>query len=333
VAKTTKQTVETPVEVLDPVPEDAGLVQTDGSAVTQFLTNVTVFFRGAVALEQKANVTLAKARALKAPASAEEDAAVQVFIRTASADRKSAEDYWGITTVFHGIHRRLTAARTRSTAPLEEAAKIAQQLHNRYVDDAKRAAQAEERRLQREADERAKAQRDAELEVLEQQQRELEEKSEDLSDRERVFVAKFYELQNGGRAAAAAGYKGPDYEKVASRLLSHDKIRLAINAHREAKLLEAQATARRSAPLVAETVSVAPSVTKVGTDVTTWSGEVVDLDLFLANVLDPVQRARLGIPSDLLTVYPVKLNEYARALQGNLDRWPGLRATSKTTTR
>ena len=59
----------------------------------------------------------------------------------------------------------------------------------------------------------------------------------------------------------------------------------------------------------------------------TRTAVVVDEDAFIAAVLE----GKFGIPSDVLTVRQVKLNEYARSLGKLIERWPGIRYNEKTT--
>jgi hypothetical protein len=318
-------------EVLPPESPDLALVQTDGQKVGSFLAGIVPFFREAAALERKANATLVSARALDPPVAADGDAYIQTFIRTASADTKAVEAHWSVCQTFSALHRRLTAARGRATQPLEEASGIAQRLHNRYKEDQERKAREETDRLRMAAEARARADREAEAKRLEAEAEAAEAARTDLSEREEAFVSYLtgpYPMPE--RAAQQAGYKEP--MKAAARLLSLDKIRAAIEAVQTAKAAREQAAATRQQPVLVEVEAVRPDVAKVGSDRVTWSGEVTDEASFIAAVLDPATRMRLGIPADVLQINGVKLNEFARSLHEQLDRWPGVRAKKSTRT-
>ena len=319
-------------EVLPAESPDLALVQTDGQAVGAFLANIVPFFRKAGELERQAKDMLLAAQRITAPATSDEDAQIQVFVRSTTASRKQVEEHWSICQVFSGLHRKLTAGRGRATQPLEEAASVAQRLHNRYAEEQQRKARAEEDRQRREAEERARVAREAELADLERQALAAEADRDDLSEREQDFVQRMvaFPTAGGERCAAGAGYK--DGFKAASRLLSTPKILEAIKARQQAIAIREQAAAVKEQPVEVEVERVRPDVQKVGSDRTTWAGEVVDLERFRAAALDPVERTKYGIPADVLTVDGPKLNEYARSLHEQMDRWPGVRAKRTTRT-
>lgn len=326
-------------DVIDVAPEnpELALITHEGSMVAGLLGNIRQFFATAQEIEKRATGTLASARALKPPTTAGEDLAVQNFIRAANVDRKSAEEHWTLTSKIHQFHRKLTAARDRSCKPLEEAAEIGNRLHNRYVEDEKRRAREEELRLQREADERARLDRERELARLEDEALRKEAASADLSERESLFVDAVVRGYPINVAARQAGYKNPDV--TAQRLMSTAKIAAAIQAKRDAITLRQQAEAKRAMPLITDDVEVKPNIVQTG-DRTTKAAELVDVDLFIATLLDPGARNRYGIPSEIAVdalrrafkdgPTPL-LNEQARSMGELIARWPGLRL--KTTTK
>lgn len=222
-------------------------IQAEVTATQEFLTAFTDWFKGLPAffteahrIEAQANETLAEARAMKAPKTADDDAKVQAFIIDANANAKAAERHWSITQAASRLHKRLVERRGRAIEPNKAAAAIAQQLHNNYVMDERRKAIQKQDKLQAKENEKA-------------------EKT------------------------------GTDARQIV----------------------------------------VAPKVAEVGTDRTTWSGECFDFPAFLA-----AYKAGI-VPEDAANCFTwnqAALTEKARSLHSLLDKWPGVRAISKTTT-
>lgn len=314
------------VEVLPPEAPELSMIKTDGAAITSFLANVVGFFRDAAALETRAKNYLVSAKALTPPTTAEEDADLQAFIKTGAAGEKEVEAHWGICQVVSGIHRKLTAARGRGTAAFSDGRAIAQRYHNDYADRVRREAAREQERIRQLAEDNARAEQEREAKALEAEAVRLEEASADLSDRERIFVDHVFMGTAGERAAGLAGFKEPF--KAAARLMSLPKIQAAIKAKQDARTAREQAAATREKPLDVRTDTVRPDLIKVGTDRSTWTGELLDADALMEAFLG----GKHGIPRDLWQVNPTKLNEYARALHERLDLWPGVRAKKNTTT-
>lgn len=314
-------------EVLGASPDE---LQTNehGSAIREFLRGAAGFFTTARTMEQSAQATLVKARTLVLPTNGDEDAAIQIFIKRANTDRKAIEEHWSITSTISKFHKMLVAGRTRGTDPLEQAATIAQQLHNRYAEDERRRAAAEQDRLRREAEERAKAERDRELAEAERKALEAEASSPALSTREETFVLQVVAGRDPITAARIAGYKDPSTQ--GPRLMTYSKVLDAIAAKRQAAEVRQQAEAIRNQPLNIEPEKVRPDIRRGGgaIDRTTHSGEVIDEAAFIAAVI----AGKHGIPWDVLTVNETKLNEYARSLQERLNLWPGVRHNKKTKT-
>lgn len=318
--KQTRQTAD--VEVL-PAVDDAALepVHSDGRLVLGFLGNLTSFFRDATALETKAKDMLAEAKRFTVPAvdDIDGDAALQTFIKSASSVKKEVETHWGITSTIHGLHRKLTGARDRAVSPLTEAQNLAQQHHNAFAERARRIAAEEQRRINREAELAAQRERDEELARMEAAAIAAEEQSETLSDRELRFVELVYRGSAPYAAAKTVGYKTP--ETVASRLMESAKVKAALEGKRQAEAIREQATAVRETPVQATAQRVTTQVARVGSDRVTHSAEVVDARLLIEAVIG----GKHGIPVDVLKVDEVKLNEYARSMEGLIDRWPGAR--------
>jgi len=305
---------------------ELALVAAEGSALERFVVGLRQFFSEALQFESAARQTLGRAKQWKAPTSKEEDQVLVDRVRQANADKAVIEKHWQITQVVHRFHRRLTAARDRGVGPLEEAVGIGNALHNGYAEVERRRAREEEDRLRREAEERARKARDKELADLEKQAVAAEEASQDLSERERRWVAEWF--RNGGNATAAARFAGfQDPIATAARLTTSPKIRAAIEAQRSADILAAQLEAKKAAPLEVKSAKVEAEV--ASGDASRWCCEILDETVLIAAVIG----GKHGIPWDVLMVSQVKLNEYARGMHEQLDRWPGVRAHKKTTIR
>lgn len=334
-----KQTAQKPadVEVLPITIPEQGLVQSDSVTIASFLNGLVPFFRTATELEQKAKGMLAKARTftLPQPGDIDGDAALQTFIKDASVEIKAVDQHWGITSVVYQFQRKLTAARDRVTGEggkttnagyLVEAKNIAQRLHNTYTEDAKRRAAQEQERLRREAEQQEQERRDRELAKMESEALEAEARSEALSEREARFVEQVVALQPHVVAARLAGYK--DAQASAEKLMRTTKIVVAIQAKRDAAEIRRQAAAVKETPLDVQVDTVQVQRAKVGTDRTTYSAEVTDARLLLEAVIC----GRHGIPADVLTVDVTRLNAYARDMRDVINRWPGCKLVTKTTT-
>ena len=320
-------------EVIDPEQEalstipDLALAVTDGNQIKQFVAGVVQYFRQGQALEVAAKEMLAQAKALRAPTTAHEDLVIQNFAKQTSADKKAIEEHWVITSVVHNFHRRLVAVRQRGVVALEEANAIANRHHNKYVDDERRRAAIEQDRIRREAEEKARQDRQRELDALEAEALKAEAASADLSDREQTFVEAYVTSPqcrgNATESATRANYKDP--MAAGARLMALPKIQAAIKAKQAAIAIRTQATAVKEQPLDVQVEEVKPDL--LGTaGRTTWTAELLDEQA----AIDAIIGGRHGMPRDLLMVNTVKANEYARSLHERLDLWPGFRAKKST---
>lgn len=315
---------------LTPDTEELTFMAEVGLVLVEFLKApaVVAFFTQARTLETKALARLSQAKALKAPTSAGEDETIQVFIKSANAEKKTVMEHWTIASKVHQLHKRLVARRSKSETALEEAANLAQTLHNRYVEEARRKAAQEQDRLRREAELRAQADRQRELDELEAAAVKAEGASEDLSEREQAFVQAFYSTGNGLASAQRAGFKDP--AKAASRLLSATKIQRALAGLQAAAAARQQAAAVQEQPLDVQVETVTADVVKA-------SG-AVDRTTYKMEITDPVAlreaafAGTYGIPHDMLAADPVKGNEYARSMREIINRWPGCRLVKSTKT-
>lgn len=296
-------------------------------AFRSFIGGLAGFVTKALALEAKAAETLVRAGELKPPKTAAEDEQLQTFIRSANATRKEVEDTWTICSAVHQFHRKLTAKRDKPTKALEQATGIAQQLHNRFVEDEKRRAREEEDRQRREAEERARLDRERELAEAEQKALEHEASSPVLSEREQIFVDLVASGVAPSQAAFRAGYKDTTR---GLKMLDAPKVKAAIAAKQEAAAVRRQAEAKRQEPLQVEHVEVKPQISRAAgaVDRTTHSAEILDE----AKLIAACVAGGYGIPQDILQVNPAKVNEYARSLQQRIDLWPGVRYKKTTKT-
>jgi hypothetical protein len=314
--------------IVEEAPEVA-LVESDGAQLRSFLGGLVPFFKRANEIEMKAKATLVRAKALKLPTNEDEDLAIQEFLVAAKGDLKVVVETWSITSLVHGLHRKLTSKRGVAEKALEDARDIAQRHHNDYK-------AAEERRVARENEERrqaaekqAREEQEAEARRLEDEAIKAMEASADLSEKETRFVELIVAGNPHGSSARAAGFK--DGDKAAARLLGLVKITKAIEAGRKAKEMRAQAAAVRTAPVNYQAPAPSrPNVSKAAGahDRVTHGAEVLDADA----LRDAVFEGRYGIPRDVLIVDPTKVNDYGKSMHELINRWPGVRYTKKNTT-
>ena len=190
-----------------------------------------------------------------------------------------------------------------------------------------RVAREQEAERRRQTEE-AQRQRDAEVARMEKDALAAEQQSDQLSDRERAFAQSVYQGISPEGAATRAGYKDPQAQ--AARLLNTPKIAAVIEGMQQAKALREQAAAVKEKPIEIREPEVQANLGKVAgvRTVTTHTGEVVNAAACLAHLLAGGMDAP---PADLFMVNPVKLNEYARAIHENVERWRGIRYVKKQT--
>lgn len=318
-----KQTAKPEVIDVAPANPETALINQESGSVMSALAGLASWLTRSRDLETAAKQTLERAKAWKQPTTKEEDEALVAEVRAISGAKREAEEHGQVTALVSRFHKRLVAVRDRVIDPLEEAGKIGARLHAAYDEAERRRAREQAEAERRENERRAQEERDRELAALEQKALDAEASSPDLSDREARFVDYYTGpyASSAARAAQQAGYKNPD--QAAAKLLATPKIQTALEARRQALAAREQAAAVKAAPVQARAVEVKPEVAKGGSY--TWSAELLDEEALIMALLDPMTRTKLGIPSDVLTIKPAKLNEYARALHENIDRWPGVR--------
>jgi len=316
--------------IIDPVRNEFVETVADVPVITAFLKKLATFYETAKTIEVAAKEREARALTVPVPKTAEEDEHLQLAIKAVNIEKKAVQTHWEITALISRVHRRMTGRRKVAEDALEAASVHLNKQHNTFVDDQKRIARERQEQLQREENERAARERQAELDRIEAEAAALEVESPELSAREVVFVNAYVLKQNAAQAAADAGYKNPSTK--GPQLLTYTKILEAITAAQQAFALREQAKAVEAAPVRAEKIEVKPAVTRAVGAVsrTTWAADLFDEPALIAAVLDSWKRQELGIPTDILQIDRVKLNEYARSLQRNLDRWPGVVAKPTT---
>lgn len=314
-----------------PDQEEREFTKQAGSAIATFMAGLGKFFQRAKELETDAKAKLEKAKGLKPATNADEDAALQAFIKSSNADKKELVEHWSISSTIYNLHRRVTARRNYGAEMLEQSADIAQKLHNKYVEDERKRAQIEQDRIRREAEAKAEQDRQRDLAELERQACEAEASSPDLSARESAFVKAYFEGRTEGNAvesARAAGYKDP--AMMGARLIDTPKIQTALQATATALALRMQKAGVAEAPLDVQVEEVKPDIRRAAgaVDRTRWHAEVDDA----AKFIDAVFAGTFNIPRDVLKIDEVKLNQYATAMHADLNRWPGVRGVSDTRT-
>lgn len=315
-----------PANLLPALTDDEQFVTQAGQGVLAFLRSLSGFFTVANAMESNSKATFAVAQALAAPKTPDEDERIQRFVKDTNDQRKTVEEHWKVTTIISGFHRRMTAARARATDPLERAATIGNQLHQRFRDDADRAARIEQDRVSREAEEKAQRERQDALDRMEAEAVRAEESSPKLSEREQQFVDIYTDrasmgYDNGQKAATMVGFKKGIAD--AARLLSLPKIQQAIEFKTRARALREQKEAVASKPVAVDVPIVEAAVHRASgtSERTYYAGELLSEQA----LIDAICEGRLGIPRDLLSVKPAKLNEYANSMKDLINRWPGVR--------
>ena len=311
------------------VSEDERLAREDGASISGLLQRFGPFFLEATQKEEEAKALLAEARNLKAPKTQDQDEAVQVFVKRTTLKKKDVIEHWSVKKLFGGLHKRFCAGEARAVEALDEANRIANQHHNAYAEDARRKAAAEQDRVRRQAEEKARIDRERELLQLEAEALKREEASADLSEREQGFVAAYTSsigtMGDAVQSAVRMGYKDPGVR--AAKLMALPKIQQAIKDAQEAIALRQQAQAKREAPIaVTVPVITAKVSTAVGHDRTTHGYEVVDAAQFIL----AFRSGNYGIPDDCVQPAPKGLGDLARSLKERINLIPGLRYTVTT---
>lgn len=315
------------VETLPTLSGDEAVVAALGRQVLDFMKGLVDFLKTANSIELSAKDKLTTAQTLRVPTTSAEDEHVQRFVLACADDIKNAETHWTITSAVSRFHKLLTGARSRAVDPLTEARRIGNNLHNEYTTRARREAEEADRRRREQAEREAQERRDRELAAAEDAALKREATSKELSEREQRFVDQWFAGDiSPAQCARIAGYKNP--AEAGERLIKSPKIIAAVEAKREAAVIRQQAAARARQPLDVQHTEVRPDITRAtgAKDRTTKSAELLDENALIAAVL----QGGYGIPWDILTVKPAKLNEYARSMGSLINKWPGVRYKEDT---
>lgn len=323
---------------VSPLTDNAELIETQSisSGLSSFLASLRPFFAKAAILENDARHRFERAKLLEMPRSVAEHEEIQRFARECRAGKAATVAHWEITKIAYRLHSCLTGARKRATDFDDAAFERANQLHNAYVAAEQRRVAEEERRRREEAERLERERREREAAELERAAVEAEAASPHLSARELAFVdgvmrrcgARFLDGPVDVTPAvlvtiaAAAGYK--DAERQGPRLWASAKVQDAVRARVEAERVRQQAAAVKAAPVAVEVEAVRPELGRVASSATRWKARVTDK----AALFEAVKAG--AVPADVFMVDMVKLNEYARALKGALNNWPGVEATPDT---
>lgn len=316
-------------EVL-PASAELTALETDGRAIQTFIAGLAQFFRTAGELEASAQATRAAAEQVTLPTTTTADAAIQQRLVQIAADKKTVESHWGICQVLSRVHKRTTAARGRAAGHLDAAAVRLNSHHNTFVREQRARQVEEEARVRREAEARAREEQERRAAELDAEAERMEEASEELSEREQRFVRLATRSPNStmSTVAAESGYK--DGSKAAARLLSQPKIQRAIEAARAAEATRRQAEATREQPVHVQFDRPAVQVQKVGTSRVTRSARIVDTAALVQSLA--VEIVAHTISSHALVPSQVWLNEQARAIGHQIERWPGVEYVETTKT-
>ena len=327
-------------EVLEAEAPEVALVLTESAGVLTWLEGLAAFFKTARAIETDAVATRDRVLKLPVPTTKEEDAAMRQEALSARDKRKGALAHWDpITSVLSKLHKRATSGRSRATDPLEEAEKFATRQHDTFERNEQRRAAEEQERIRREEEQKANEARERTLREFEEAALKAEESSPDLSARESRFIDFYIGLNEKGErvgagmpaatAAARAEYKLAT--ETASRLLASDKILKAIEARRAAHTMRTQiAVMREMPPAIDEQLVEAAAPQLNSGDSHTWTAVCLNEQALRDAAFE---QPALGIPRDVFKVDPAALNRYARQLEKQIERWPGVRATRNTTIR
>ena len=314
--------------------EHLELVRGLQDGITTFFRGAGIFFKGAAELRLSARTVLARAEALTVPTDDVSDKIAQHVVVDSTRGRKANTEHWEpITKVFHKVHKVLTSGRGEAEKDFVRSASIGNRLHSDYVAEQERKARIEQQRLDRLAREQAQRERDEETRRLEEERLKLEADSPNLSDREKSFVAAYDQHSNVIHAERYAGYKAGYGEK----LLEREKIQTALGLLVKKREIAREQEIVRTAPVVPKaTPVVRPTFGHVvGAGSRKQRGaEIYDeaalIEAILMQAANPPGEGEPVIPTDVLTVRPPKVNEYARSLGSVINEWPGVRFTQET---
>jgi hypothetical protein len=306
--------------------EDEQFVSSMTGAVREFIRGMAGFFLEAQSIEQDARSTLAQFNGYQQPTSLEEDEILVSRIRSANVAYDIATKHWEpVTSLFNALHKRVVAGRKRPQELLTDAVNRGNRLHNAWDAIAEQRKRDKEEAERRENERIAREQRDAEIREMEEKALLAEANADNLSDREQAFVNLMLQNYPPHVAATRAGFSKTNNGKdAADRLLGLVKIVNSIEGYKKAAAIRQQAAAVQHAPLETRTVETVKKEVASGSRASR-SAVVFDESAFMAALLDPTQRLHFGIPAEIATFSQTKLNQQARTLDKQINRWPGVR--------
>lgn len=294
------------------------------------LARIGEFLAGATAIQTRAEKALEFAKAFPAIRSSVADENAKKALARVDNVRKDAEGYWGDwKRAMKAAHTSFVAGEKKALEPAAEARRILTERCNTW-------AESERRRVERENDARrvaaealAQAQRIEQLAELERQALAAEASSPELQPREQTFADGIVRGLTPLQAAQVAGYVDP--QEAATRLFVSPKVVAYIAAVQAAAAAREAAAQTAAAPVDVSFKQVAERVSDAKTQVNHWSGRVLDAAALLKMV-------KLGgpfaPPDDLFIVDEVRLNAYARSLDGEKpESWVGVEFVNKPTWR
>lgn len=207
--------------------------------------------------------------------------------------------------------RAVEVMRKADKDPLVRAADIIEGKDLRWTNEQRRIEQDAADQRRREAEDLARTNREAALAAAEVDAQRLEEASDDLSDRERIFCDAIVDGLSPTKAADLADYSDP--LKQGQRLMASIKIKASIVALQHAKAIRQQAAEQARKPLVVESTPQPETqvATVAGTALKSYYGcdAVFDIARLKQAWIDGV------VPADTFTPNLVHLNAAARQLK------------------
>jgi hypothetical protein len=232
------------------------------------------------------------------------------FIRGAKQLKRKIEEHWSrITRTVDEQKRTLLTLKREDLEPVETALSIAERVAVDYQNAEDRRVREEEDRRRVEAEAQAQRDREAELQRAEAAALKLEE-SDELSNREQVFVQAKVDGLDDFKAASRAGYAQP--RSAAERLMKTAKILTAISNAQSALAIRQQAEAKRRQPLDIISRPVERQTAKVSgvrANLTYWScSPAIDVDKLIDGVIAGTVDRRALMPNQVF------LNQQAEQL-------------------
>ncbi len=304
---------------------------------------------------------LAEVRGIAVKDKASHETALTSIARGKTYKRDIVEHWKPVKRVVNDVKNKVLAAETGELAAAVQALTILEGAVLPYMEAERRRHQIAQDKLREKAEAEARERRALEIAKMEADALAAEEASTGISPRERQFAETMAQgMASPEDAARYAGYKDP--EKQSARLMDAPKIIAAIDGLRAAAHVREQAAAVAATPLDvkakqatsklasvkgvhtvtrygASCVNLAMLVDAVGANgvtATAIRSELIALaahldtdvplaKVVLAGIIEKMHaNAAWAPPLDTLMENGVKLNEYGRMMQKQIDQWPGV---------